>query len=223
MVNTPEEALSQFAASYEAYRLVATLSFSLRKKRLMLTEISHSLSECVRVVNAARSAGHDDNATQWRKIQEFLSAQQEEIKMWIFLAQKNFHAAWEALVRAQGAAHWAARWLPNFDPAQQLEEQLALIERVVFPKQQFFSPSMIIAEDDIECTVCHSRGSQCDHIAGEIYAGEVACRIIHNLKGLREISLVDNPANKYARAISYKDMDLLTGEPMKQAGKKQKQ
>jgi hypothetical protein len=49
-------------------------------------------------------------------------------------------------------------------------------------------------------------------VAGDIYAGEVAHRIIHDIEGVREISLVENPADKRARAMYYDGMDLLTGE-----------
>jgi hypothetical protein len=211
-VYTPEAALQELAADYEAYRIVATLSFSVRLKRAQLAGLEHTLSECVRAVAASRDAGRDELATRWREIEEFVRAERDGMRMWILLRENKFHAAWEALISAQSSAYWAARWLPTFEPGQQLEEQLEAIERVVFPRQKFFSPAMIINEADVECSICHARGGECDHIAGDIYAGEVANRIIHNITGVREVSLVDKPANKRARASYYGDMDLLTGE-----------
>jgi hypothetical protein len=55
-------------------------------------------------------------------------------------------------------------------------------------------------------------GHTCDHIAGEIYNGEVAINRIHGIEGVREISFVDEPANKHARAFRYGDVDPLTGD-----------
>jgi len=44
---------------------------------------------------------------------------------------------------------------------------------------------------------------------GRHLRGEVAHRIIHDIEGVREISLVENPADKRARAMYYDGMDLL--------------
>jgi hypothetical protein len=218
LVNTPEEALQQLASDYDTYRFAATLSFSMQKKRAVLAGLEHTLNECKRVVTANRAAGRGEFATRWRKIEEFVRAQHAEMRMWILVRDHKFHAAWEALMSAQGSALWAARWLPEFEPAQRLEEHLDAVQLALFPKQRFFSPSMIIDESEVECTICHVRGGECDHIVGDVYAGEVANRLIHRLKGIREVSMVDNPANKYARAMSYGGMDLLTGESTKHEG-----
>lgn len=212
LVNTPKEALGQLAILFERHRVVATLSFVTSKKRAALVELEHTLGECRRAVAGTRAAGRDELASRWREIEEFVRALRDEMRMWILLSDHEFHAAWDALIAAQDAAHWSSRWLPNFEPAQEIEERLAAVERVVFPKQRFFSPSMIIDEADVECGICHMRGGECDHIAGNIYAGEVAYRIIHRVDGVREVSVVDNPANKYARALSYDGVDALTGE-----------
>jgi hypothetical protein len=212
LVNTPEEALKQLAADYDVHRIVAALSFTVRKKRAALQGLEHTLSECKRAVAGNRAGGNEDFATQWRQVEEFVQALHDEMRMALFIREQKFHAAWSALISAQGSAHWAARWLPDFEPAQDLEQHLSAVERVAFPKQRFFSPSMVIDEADVECNICHVRGGECDHIAGDIYAGEVAHRVIHSIKGVREVSMVDNPANKQARAMSYDGMDLLTGE-----------
>jgi hypothetical protein len=212
LVNTPADALQQLAADYEAHCIVATLSFSTHKKRAVLSGHEHTLIECTRAVAGTRAAGLDDLASEWRRIEEFVRALQGEMHMWILVSEHKFRAAWDMLVTTQGSAYWAACWLPNFEPAQQLEEHLSIVERVLFPKQRFFSPAMIINEAEVECSICHVRGGECNHVAGDIYAGEVAHRIIHDIEGVREISLVENPADKRARAMYYDGMDLLTGE-----------
>jgi hypothetical protein len=211
-VNTPEELLQHIATNYDSHRVVATLSYSVGKKTAALTETEHTLSECRRAVTGTRDIGLYELATSWRKAEEFVTALRDEIRMWILLGEHNFSAAWDTLVAAQSSAEQAARWLPSYGPAQHLTEHLAAVECVVFPKQRFISPSLIVSEADVECSICHKRGGECDHIAGDVYAGDVAHRIIHNIDGVREISFVDNPANKHARAMCCDDVDLLTGE-----------
>jgi hypothetical protein len=210
MVNTPEEMLTGLAGEYDAYRLLATLASSMIKKRRTLAALEHTYRECVRAMKGTRAAGLGDEATEWRKVQEFAQAQRDEMRLWIALRQQRFHVAWDALVTAQYAAHWAARWLPEIEPAQHMEQHLAEVERTVFPKQQFLSPALIVDESQVECSLCHIFGGECEHIPGEIYAGEVAGRNLHRIVGIREISFVDNPANKRARAFRYDNMDLLT-------------
>lgn len=212
LVATPAEALCLMALEYHEYRFAANLSFSVRKKRAMLAGLEHTLSECNRAAAGSRFSGDPENATSWRQLAEFVQAQRDEMRMWIHLREQRFHDAWDALIVAQARAHRAARWLPEFEPAQHLREHLAEVERAVFPRQKYFSPSLIINEADVECSICAVRGGECDHIAGDVYAGEVASRIINNIEGIREVSIVDNPANKDARALSYGGVDLLTGE-----------
>lgn len=212
LVNSPAEALLKILADYDVYRIHATLSFSVERKRAVLEELQHTLAECKRATSASRAASQGGLATEWRQVAEFVQAQRDELQMWLLVNDGKMHAAWEMLISAQGAAYRAARWLPDFEPAQHLQSHLADVERVLFPKQTFLSPSMIIEESDIECSICKSRGNVCDHIAGEVYDGEVAANIIHRVSGVREVSFVDEPANKRCRALSYGGMDLLTGE-----------
>ena len=211
-MNTPDEMLSALAGEYAAYRLLATLTSSLSKKRRSLEALEHTYRECVRAVVGTRAAGRVEEASAWRRVQEFARAQRDEMRMWISLREQRFHAAWEALVSAQYAAHFAARWLPDFAPAQDIDEHLAAVERTIFPKQRFLSPGFISDESQAECTLCHAVAGECDHIPGEIYAGEVAARNIRGIVAMRELSLVDNPANKHARVFRYENMDTLTLE-----------
>ncbi|HVR48056.1 MAG TPA: hypothetical protein VMT95_15605 [Candidatus Binatia bacterium] len=212
VVGTPEQALAKLAEDYPRYRRIATFAFKPKLKEAALSDIDYTLAQCKRAVEGSRKA-HDESATtRWRKIAEFLEAQHYELRMWLFLNRNEMHAAWESLISGQTSAHWAARWLPEFEPAEHLNSHLADVERVIFPKQQFLSPSLIIDEGTVECSICHSVGHVCDHIAGEIYNGEVAANIIHGIEGVREVSFVDEPANKHARAFRYGNIDPLTGE-----------
>jgi hypothetical protein len=221
-VNTPTEALQQIRGDYEVYRCVATYSFSSRRKRALLREIEHTLGECKRAVSGSQDAGDGALASEWREVEEFVGAQCAEVRMWLFLDDDNTHAAWDALLEAQIAAYRAARWLPDFEPAQHIDDHLQHIECVIVPRQQFLSPAMIVQQTDVECSICTKRGDSCEHIAGELYGGEICANIVHSIRGVREISLVDSTANKYARVLKYGDIDTLTGKPTKSKSRKRR-
>ena len=111
-----------------------------------------------RAVAGTKAAHKGALATEWRKVTEFVRAQSHELQMWLFLNDGEMHAAWGELMQAQSASRWAARWLPDVEPDQALDIRLNEIERVAFPKQMFFNPSMIINQKDVECTLCHKPG-----------------------------------------------------------------
>jgi hypothetical protein len=222
IVNTPAEALERLSETYDVHRFAANFAFVSSVKMRLLRDYEHMMREAEREIERLRPLGEGDVASRWREVELYVHALHDEVRMWLFLAEHDMHAAWEALVAAQGNAHWAAGALPDFEPAQKEAEHLALIERVIFPPQRFFSPGMIIDEGTVECSICHAFAGQCDHLAGEIYDGEQAVRIIHHILDLREVSLVEKPANKHARATSYSGMDLLTGESVKTVQRRQK-
>src|ERR1700722_4920843 len=95
LVNTPEEALRLLLDGYDLYRLHATLSFSVSRKRLQHAGIEHTLSECERAVAATKRAGKGKLASEWRKVTEFVRAQSHETLMWLFLNEGEMHSAWE--------------------------------------------------------------------------------------------------------------------------------
>ncbi len=81
-------------------------------------------------------------------------------------------------------------------------EHLSALEKHIFPPQMFFSPGMIIKE--ARCSICDAEYGDCDHIAGKPYMGELCSRLILHVD-VEEVSLVDKPANKHARLISFTD------------------
>ena len=71
---------------------------------------------------------------------------------------------------------------------------------------------MIIAKS--KCSICGHDYGECDHIVGKAYMGEMCVRIIEEVKELKEISLVTEPANKRARIISITDEDGISRDIM---------
>lgn len=69
----------------------------------------------------------------------------------------------------------------------------------LYPYSLFISPSFVIAET--KCSICgavRSLRGGCDHVVGELYWGEECHRIITEIEEVPEISIVENPVQKYS-------------------------
>jgi hypothetical protein len=102
-------------------------------------------------------------------------------------------------------------------------------EKIFFPPQTFCSPGLIVRKS--KCSICNLDYGECEHIKGKAYNGELCVRIIEQAE-LLEMSIVEEPANKHARAYSWsekgEDHDIMTwrirkksvGEPEDKAQEK---
>jgi len=139
-----------------------------------------------------------------------------ELSMLVCIKEDKMPEAWAHLVRAQVLIGTIFRNHPI--DASQLDGQmnrLASYEKLLFPKMFFQSTGGIIK--DSECSICHQDLNLCEHLKGNLYMGELCCRLIKEIE-LEEISSVDNPANKLNRIVSIqtggKKWDTLTLRPM---------
>lgn len=125
-----------------------------------------------------------------------------ELRMWIHLKEELYDRAWDELVEAQNIAKAAERAHETSEKLSMSEyvTRLRTIERIVFPKMLFNSPSMITKTRT--CTVCWENYDTCDHIAGEPYWGEF-CRIeMGEILYVDHLAIVTEPADKRARPHS---------------------
>lgn len=129
-----------------------------------------------------------------------------ELKMWLALRGGDPDAAWEQLVDAQYRCADAIRIrqqvAPGFsiDGLQGLLQKLLVVERVAFPPQSFVSVGGVAHR--CECSICSLEYGKCGHIKQRAYMGKVCCAVISQV-ALEEVSLVDRPANKRCRALSF--------------------
>jgi len=162
------------------------------------------------------SQSDEDAANAMLSFEEMIIALANELRMWITLKDDDSDSAWNHLVSAQYAsstamkAHSVAKHLDGY------VNHLHLLEHVLFPPQLFFSPDMIIARS--KCSICGQEYGECDHIVGKAYMGKMCVRIIEEVKELKEVSLVMEPANKRARVIRITDddgilRDVMTWQP----------
>lgn len=155
--------------------------------------------------------GDETAANKLLSMEVTIGAIGAELEMWVAIKHDAGEEAWTHLVEAQNrcsAAIRIRRQLFGADDTSRLEnyyKKLLLMERMVFPPQVFCSAGGIAKKR--ECSICGEPYDDCDHVRGRLYMGKVCGVIITEIE-LEEVSLVDEPANKYCRVLSFPDGDL---------------
>ena len=135
-----------------------------------------------------------------------------ELQMLINIKEDNMDEAWANLVNAQVIYGTVVRNSPiELITANGYLERLASYERLLFPVLYFQSMGGIIKKST--CSICGQNFNKCVHIRGRLYNGELCYREIVEFE-LEEVSLVETPANKHARALTIqhngKNVDVMT-------------
>jgi hypothetical protein len=162
---------------------------------------------------------NEESANELLAFELMLTAQAQELEMWIALKEVRPADAWEHLVNAQDAASNAIRAHKIAEFLETYGQKLDLIERILFPPQVFFSIGGVVREST--CSICNSPYGECDHIKGRPYGGEMCSRII-SMAEVREVSIVEDPANKRCRVMEIADngirRDYMTWLPIEKSG-----
>lgn len=120
-------------------------------------------------------------------------------RMWVFIKEDEMNQAWDSLVSAQIAIRDAI--LVRSEPAlESLNERLHIIEKTLFPPLIFNSPGFVAEAS--ECSICRSEYGECEHVKGRVYMGQICSRIYTKFT-IVEFSMVDDPANKHCRVLSF--------------------
>lgn len=137
---------------------------------------------------------------------------QYELQMLVNIKEDNMSEAWGNLVNAQVIYGTVLSNYPlDFEKENGYLERLYNYEKLLFPTLFFQSVGGIIKKS--HCSICKQTTSNCDHIKGKLYKGELCCRIITEME-IEEVSLVENPANKHCRVLTIeingKKIDIMT-------------
>lgn len=162
----------------------------------MLAEKTHVLK------SKAIEAEYENAANAMLSFEETIEALINELSMWIAFKDENPGSAWDYLVNAQMAVINAMQAHSMASHLEDYAEHLSALEDFLFPKQYFLSPGLIIKE--AKCSICGEEYGECEHVVGRPYMGEICSRVIIHAD-LEEASIVDKPANKHARIVSFTD------------------
>jgi hypothetical protein len=146
---------------------------------------------------AAQDAERANLLLGFRSAARSLSA---ELNMYLLLKQDRPEEARAALIGAQSELGAAARAHPSFR-FEPKARHLRAMESHFFPPQVFMSAGMIVREQ--ECSICRDDYEKCDHIVGRPYVGRF-CTIVLKKVSLDHIALVEDPADRLCRVISFK-------------------
>jgi hypothetical protein len=128
------------------------------------------------------------------------AAQTRYLRAFDHMKCARFYEAWCDLEGSELALQFLA---PHSDGLPS-EFRLDFIEEYIrkwqalFPYKVFLSPEMI--EEEVVCSICNTRvmpRSPCGHIVGEVYRGEMCCRIVTKMHPLG-VAMVKNPVQKYS-------------------------
>ena len=147
----------------------------------------------------------ENSANTMLSVENLIDAMINELEMWIALKEDNPNKAWDFLINAQYAIRTAAQAhsIALESNAEGYANKLHLIEKLLYPPQTFSSPSFII--EGTKCSICGKEYGTCDHVVGKAYMGEMCHRIVTKIKEVKEISIVEEPADKRARILQFTD------------------
>lgn len=213
---TPAENLVLFRGAFLALikecERFAVLCRSSRLHRENAAKLRGMLAKASEQKAAAIGAGDEPTANELLAYEYTLDALANEIEMYVALKADDAGAAWTHLVNAQMAASHAVK---AHAVAAHLEKiyipRLYTLERLLFPKQIFMSIGFITEES--ECSICHAVYGECEHIKGRPYMGQLCARVVTKTS-VREVSLVEEPASKHCRVISFTDKNGVARDPL---------
>jgi hypothetical protein len=78
------------------------------------------------------------------------------------------------------------------------------MEKLLFPPQVFMSAGFLSSR--LDCSICGQSTSDCDHLRGRPYMGQL-CEFIHRQPQGDHIALVEVPADKRCRVVSFQTKD----------------
>lgn len=133
-----------------------------------------------------------------------IGAVRSELMMYVMLKRDEPNSAWDCLVASQMGYLDATRAAQGFAHCAQRLDELDQLEKVFFPKQVFMSAGFTSRR--LDCSICGERSSRCDHLKGQPYMGQL-CEYIHRDPIGDHVSIVEVPADKRCRVVSFKTKD----------------
>lgn len=134
-------------------------------------------------------------------LESLIKTKINEFKMLLALKKDKPDKAWDFLIDAQSYARRSMQASVISELNQEgYIKKLFLMEKILFPPQTFLSPGIVV--QGTKCSICGKDYDKCNHLVGKAYMGKICYRIVKKIKELKEMSIVEEPANKHARVTS---------------------
>lgn len=157
-----------------------------------------------RIKHEATRRGDENGANLFLGFECAIGAVRSELMMWILLKRDMPNEAWDRMVAAQMGCLDAIRAHSGFADCERKLKDLERLEGQIFPPQTFISAGFVAKR--LECSICGERYSKCEHLRGKPYMGQF-CEVIHLDSTGDHVALVETPADKRCRVVSFKTKD----------------
>lgn len=197
---------ARFSTVASELQTMAFLPRALELQQEAITSANAFLADLSAAKQSAVAGGHFDLANSLLSMELAIATVRSQIEMCIALKEDRGEAAWNHLVAAQVSCRNAARVREQSEGdgaavgLWNLLHALLGWEQLVFPPQVFMSVGGIALER--QCSVCALPYDDCSHVKGRAYGGQL-CTVVVLKMSLREVSIVDEPANKHARVTHF--------------------
>jgi hypothetical protein len=170
-----------------------------------IVEMSNLRSKATALKTKMKDLKDESSANALLSLEGLIDAMVDELRMLVSLKEDDANGAWDHLIEAQAAVRNAlqAHSLASDLDGEKYATKLDLLEKLVFPPQLFFSPSLIV--ESAKCSICGAEYGDCGHVIGRAYMGELCHRVVTKIRKLTEISIVKQPASKHARMYRFGD------------------
>lgn len=168
----------------------------LKSNEILTYDIENELKELKKI--AVENTKQDEAKHIWC-LEQIYSVKKLFIKAFRLMKEGEFEKAWYKLDRSDIKLNFLK---PHFDYSDNRYDLLFIESEIpkyqeLFPYELFGSRESI--ESDFTCSICGAKvgiRNKCDHKVGEIYNGEMCCRVVNKIEILA-ISLVKKPFDKY--------------------------
>lgn len=196
--------LPKFNACVERCENLASIARTSNLQKDAIQSLMELREEILKLKEAAILETDEDNANAYLALECAASSLMSYIQMWVLLKESDPDTAWNKMIDAQTGAIAAIRAHKAGAHLEMFSSRLHEIERLIFPSQVFASTGLIVKEE--ECSICGDSYDDCDHVSGNAYMG-IFCHIIAKDFDLKEISLVNEPADKRCRITHFDDSE----------------
>ncbi|NGM88745.1 hypothetical protein G5B35_15675 [Parapusillimonas sp. SGNA-6] len=198
------QALDYFNAGIQEAEIFLCLARSSKLQLEQCFALDLLSYNATRIKHEAVRRSNENDANLFLGFECAIGSVRAELMMWILLKQDMPNEAWDQLVAAQMGCIDATRAHIGFANCERRLSNLEQLEGQIFPPQTYMSAGLV--SNRLDCSTCRCRYSTCEHLRGKPYMGQF-CEVIHRDQRADHVALVETPADKRCRVVSFKTKD----------------
>lgn len=156
-------------------------------------ELDSMVSDVNQIINNSKDGMSEEELNSLFVARAYATAVSKYLKTITLIVDGKFAESWNILQDSADAIMIVKRFSEH--DIHYLEERVVSLERM-YPYNVFFSAGAVAKPP--KCSICGEvyDSSKCSHLAGELYGGIMAGKIIEEIIEVEEVSFVDNPVDR---------------------------